>query len=79
MSRWNKPLTAKEVKLIAKNLGFRHRETAGGHEQWVRDTPPPFRKMTIDSHVAPFSHYLIKCMASQAGVSVREFYAALGD
>lgn len=77
MSRWKRPLTAKEVKQIAKNLGFAHRNTEGGHENWVRETPPPFRKMTIDSHVAPFSNTLILYMARQAGVSVRDFYAAL--
>lgn len=77
MSRWKKPLTAREVKTIAKNLGFSHRNTVGSHEQWVRESPPPFRKMTIDCPKAPFSDTLIKYMALQAGVSVREFYAAL--
>lgn len=77
MSRWKKPLTAKEVRTIAKNLGFRHRNTEGGHEQWVRDEPAPFRKMTIDPHIAPFADTLVRYMAQQAGVTVREFYAAL--
>lgn len=77
MSRWKVPLTAKEVRRIAKNLGFKHKNTEGGHENWERDQPPPYRKMTIDSHLEPFSHTLIKYMAMQAGVSVKEFYAAL--
>jgi hypothetical protein len=77
MSRWKKPLTAKEVRTIAKNLGFAYRNTEGGHEHWIRREPLPFRKMTIDSHLAPFSQTLIRYMAMQAGVSVREFYGAL--
>lgn len=77
MSRWRRPLTAKEVKQIAKNLGFVYRNSEGGHENWIRESPAPFRKLTIDSHLAPFAHTLIAYMARQAGVSVRDFYAAL--
>lgn len=80
MSRWKRPLTAKEAKTIAKNLGFYHRNTEGGHEQWVREEPPPFRKITITPHEQPFRHILVGYMARQAGVSVRVFYEALfGD
>lgn len=77
MSRWKRPLTAKEVKRIARNLGFVHRNTDGGHEQWVREAPAPFRKITIATHIEPFADTLVMYMARQAGVSVREFYAAL--
>lgn len=77
MSRWKRPLTARDVKRIAKNLGFTHRDTEGGHENWVRHEPPPFRKMTIDTHLAPFGHTLIMYMARQAGVTVKQFYEAL--
>jgi hypothetical protein len=77
VSRWKRPLTAKEVRQIAKNLGFQYRNTEGGHENWVREQPPPFRKMTIDAHLAPFSYILIEYMARQAGVRLREFYDAL--
>ena len=77
MSRWKKRLTAKEVRSILKALDFTHRSTAGGHEQWVREQPPPFRKVTVDAHVAPFGHDLIRYMANQAGVSVKDFYDAL--
>jgi hypothetical protein len=77
VSRWKRPLTARDVRQIAKNLGFTYRNTEGGHENWIRETPPPFRKMTIDAHIAPFAHTLISYMARQAGVSVREFYQAL--
>lgn len=77
MSRWKRPLTAREVRRIATNLGFSHRNTEGGHEQWVRETPPPFRKLTIASHLEPFADTLVRFMARQAGVSVKEFYEAL--
>lgn len=75
MSRWKRPLTAKEVRAILKNLGFRHRNTEGSHEQWVKDDP--FRKVTVDPPKAPFGDTLIQSMARQAGVSVRAFYDAL--
>lgn len=77
MSRWKRPLTAREVRRIATNLGFVHRETRGAHEQWVREYPPPFRKLTIDSHLQPFADDLVRYMALQAGVTVRDFYRAL--
>ena len=77
MSRWKRPLTAREVRKILKNLGFAHRNTEGGHEQWVRPDPPPFRKVTLDAHLQPFADTLVRYMAAQAGVSVRAFYEAL--
>ena len=76
MSRWRR-LTAKEVRTIVRNLGFTLKSTEGGHEHWAREQPPPFRKVTIDVHVAPFGPVLIRYMANQAGVSKAEFYAAL--
>lgn len=76
MSRWKRPLTAREVKKILTNLGFEFREQKGSHEQWVSKTTP-FRKVTVDCPKAPFSHILIDSMARQAGVKVRAFYEAL--
>ena len=77
MSRWKRPLTSREVLRILKNLGFEHRYTEGGHENWVRHDPSPFRKVTLDAHLQPFSDTLIRYMAAQAGVSVLAFYQAL--
>lgn len=79
MSRWKRPLTAREVRVILKNLGFEHRSTQGGHEQWVRADPLPFRKVTLSAHLQPFVDTLVRYMATQAGVSVRQFYDALED
>lgn len=77
MSRWKRPLTAREVRQILLRLGFSHRETKGGHEQWVRESPPPFRKVTLSAHNEPFTDTIVRYMALQAGVSTREFYEAL--
>lgn len=81
MSFWKKRLTAKEVRTILKALGFRPqggKGTGSGHESWVPvDETGPFRKVTVDAHVAPFGHDLIRYMAHQTGVSVKEFYDAL--
>jgi predicted RNA binding protein YcfA (HicA-like mRNA interferase family) len=77
VSRWKRPLTAREVRSILVALGFGHRSTEGGHEQWVRSEPAPFRKVTLSAHTQPFVDTIVRYMAQQAGVSVREFYAAL--
>lgn len=77
MSRFFKPLTCKEVKQILKSLGFTRRNQEGSHEQWVRNDPPPFRKVTVDCPKEPFSHMLTESMARQAGVSKKEFYSFL--
>jgi predicted RNA binding protein YcfA (HicA-like mRNA interferase family) len=77
MSRWKRPLKAAEVRTILKNLGFSARPTkATGHEHWVRDEP--MRKVTLSAHNEPFDDFIVASMARQAGVSVREFYSALG-
>lgn len=77
MSRWKRPLTAREVRQILRNLGFEHRGNVGGHEQWVRSTPAPFRKVTLAAHNEPFVGTIVRYMAAQAGESVADFYAAL--
>jgi len=77
VSRWRRPLSAREVRLILRNLGFECRNTEGGHEQWVRAEPTPFRKVTLAAHNQPFADRIVDYMARQAGVSVRAFYAAL--
>lgn len=79
MSRWRRPLSARDVRKILARLGFLHRTTEGGHEQWVRDEPAPFRKVTLSAHNQPFADRIVDYMARQAGVSVREFYEALTD
>jgi len=79
MSRWKRPLEAREVYAILRNLGFAPRKQNGtSHEHWVPiDPAASFRKVTVDEPKAPFGEFLVRSMARQAGVSLREFYDAL--
>jgi predicted RNA binding protein YcfA (HicA-like mRNA interferase family) len=78
MSGVNPPLTCKEVKLILKNLGFEPRPQNGtSHEHWIRKTPNSFHKVTVDCPKSPFGQDLIASMSRQAGVTKKQFYAAL--
>ncbi|MGB0467071.1 MAG: type II toxin-antitoxin system HicA family toxin [Pontibacterium sp.] len=79
MSWRNPTLTCREVKKGLKSLGFAFRSQRGSHENWVKtDESGKFFKVTLDCPKQPFSHDLIKSMASQAGVSKRVFYKACG-
>lgn len=72
------PLTCKQVKQILLTLGFSPRPQKGtSHEQWVKTDGVRFFKVTVDCPKAPFSQDLISSMAKQAGVSKKDFYAAL--
>ena len=78
MGRRHRPLTCEEVKRILRRLGFVPRPHRGtSHEQWVRDEGGSRRKVTIDCPTQPFGQELISSMARQAGVTKRDFYAAL--
>lgn len=77
MSRWKRPLTCKEVKGILSKLGFQYRNSEGSHENWIRDIDGRRWKVTVDCPKQPFTDFLVKSMASQAGVSVKDFYRAL--
>lgn len=78
MGRKLRPLQAREVERILRNLGFEYRDSRGSHDYWIpRDPTAPFRKVTVDKPYAPFGPFLVKSMARQAGVSVEAFYAAL--
>lgn len=78
MSRTHPPLTCKEVKQILSNLGFEPRPKKGtSHEQWVKTKGAMRYKVTVDCPKAPFSQDLIGSMSRQAGVTKKQFYAAL--
>lgn len=78
MSGQHPPLTCAQVKSILKSLGFDPRPQNGtSHEHWVRRENGQFLKVTVDCPKAPFSHDLIRYMARQAGVTVKQFYAAI--
>lgn len=77
MSRWKRPLKAAEVRKILKALGFEQRpQRSTGHEHWVK-AEPKFLKVTLSAHNEPFDDFVVSSMARQAGVSLRDFYAAL--
>lgn len=72
------PLTCKDVKKILSNLGFEPRPQKGtSHQHWVLIKNGRIYKVTVDCPKSPFSQELIKSMAHQAGMSKKEFYAAL--
>ena len=65
-------LTYSEVVRGLKKLNiYKRPNKSTAHEQWVCDLP--FKKVTVDKHVAPFCEFLVKSMAKQAGVSTNEF------
>tara|TARA_R110001583_G_scaffold134993_1_gene286768 strand:- start:530 stop:781 length:252 start_codon:yes stop_codon:yes gene_type:complete len=80
MSSQHPTLTCKEVKAGLKQLGFslRPKSGKGSHENWVKIEDGRIYKVTVDCPKQPFSHDLIKSMASQAGVSRKVLYAACG-
>lgn len=78
MSKEHWPLSCPEVKRILTNLGFTPRPKKGtSHEQWIGKIRGQFRKVTVDCPQAPFTQNLVNWMANQAGVTKKEFYAAL--
>ena len=70
------PLTAHDVERGLKAAGFTRRpQKATSHVHWVKTTlEGKLLKVTVDSPKAPFSPILIRSMASQAGLSVKDFY-----
>jgi len=78
MSSKHPPLSCKDVKDGLKQLGFTFRNQKGSHEQWVKIEGGTLYKVTVDCPKEPFTHDLIKSMASQAGVSKEKFYKACG-
>ena len=78
MSGAHPPLTCREVKQILTALGFAPRPQKGtSHEHWVKTAGSRFYKVTVDCPKAPFSQDLIGSMSRQAGVTKKQFYAAL--
>lgn len=79
MSGHHPPLDCSQVKAALILLGFTQRPGKGSsHEQWViACARGKFRKVTVDCPKAPFSQDLIKSMASQAGLTKKELYAAV--
>lgn len=70
-------LDCRDVKRLLKLLGFQLIPThRGSHEKFGMFARGCERRVTVDCPKAPFSHDLVRSMASQAGLSRDEFYAA---
>ena len=65
----------KAVKNALTRMGFEPRKNSSGtsHEQWVRCIKDRMFKVTVDCPKAPFGDDLVKSMATQAGVTKRQF------
>lgn len=80
MSGQHPPLTCSQVKSILKKLGFNPQQQKGtSHEHWKKWENGQLFKVTVDCPKQPFSHDLIRYMARQAGVTVKQFYDTLKD
>lgn len=77
MSQAHPPLQSRDVKRILIKLGFKFIAQRGSHEKWQKKLCGRTWTVTVDCPKAPFSQDLITSMASQAGVTKKEFYAAL--
>lgn len=77
MSGQHPPITCRELKAILKFLGFLLEATSGSHEQWTKIEDGRKYKVTVDCPKSPFTQTLIKSMASQAGVTKKDFYKIL--
>lgn len=68
-------LRTADVERGLKALGLTEQsQKSTSHTQWTGTVDGKYRKVTVDAHHSPFSDDLIKSMASQAGLSVKQFY-----
>ena len=73
-----RPVTDRELKQVLQHLGFSPRDKKGGsHEQWVRGDGKDFRRVTVDSHHAPYHRKLLAMMLRDAGIGKRDFFRLL--
>ena len=80
MGRRYPPLEYRDIRTILTRLGFiKQPRKATSHEQWINNVEGRLYKVTVSRHRGAYGHELIASMAKQAGVSKRQFYAALFD
>jgi len=78
MSEKHPPLTCTRVKQILTTLGFTARPgKENSPEQWVKTESGYRFKVLLDCPKGIFNADVIATIANQAGVSEKEFYAAL--
>jgi hypothetical protein len=79
MSAQQPPLTVSDVEAVLKKIEFqpRPRKSGSSHQDWVPRAGTyrgKFRKVQVDPPKAPSSKDLIRSMAHQAGLTMKEFY-----
>jgi len=74
-----RPVTDREFKAVLRALGFspRPQQSGSSHEQWTKNSGGEYRRVTVDSHHAPYHRQLLKMMLTQAGLSKAEFFRLL--
>lgn len=78
MSEKRPPLTCKRVKQILTTLGFSPRpQKENSYEQWIKTASGYRFKVMLDCPQSVFSPDMIASLANQAGVTEKDFYAAL--
>ena len=78
MSEKHPPLTCARVKQILMTLGFTQRtRKENSYEQWVKTESGYRFKVFLDCPESTFNPAVIASLANQAGVTEKEFYAAL--
>lgn len=72
-------LNCRDVKSTILWLGFQFKSQKGSHEHYHGEFNGVYRKVTIDCPKAPFTGFLIRSMASQAGLGSRQFWELCAD
>lgn len=68
------PPNCKQVKSALRKAGFDFIKQEGSHEKWAKTDKHGKRWLvTVDCPKAPFNDQLVLSMATQAGLSKREF------
>lgn len=73
------PLTTQDVVGGLKAAGFEEQpRTSTSHTKWIKKCVCGGQRtkkvVTVDAHLSPFSKDLIKSMAKQAGMSVKQLH-----
>ena len=70
------PLTCSQVRQILKLLGFEKEPSkSSGHEHWRKVVVDQLFKVTVSCHNEPFHGMVLASMASQAGLTKKQFCA----
>jgi hypothetical protein len=75
MSSHYPPLPVSDVEAVLKAIGLVAQPQRGtSHQHWTGYYRSLYRKVTVDPPYAPFTWFLVRSMAAQAGLKKKEFY-----